>query len=170
VQPEKRGLFSFLRHPLRKAQPKPVEPDLRRRICKDGSCVECPPGQSAGKNGKCGTSPQSNIASNQCQSNESWNGAACMAVQSCSANESWNGARCVARTDECGNISARAALQAHEVRAARMGMAAACANNPSGQQCGDLKRSYDSAVQRYRMLMNEASPNCRSMLQDPLSL
>jgi hypothetical protein len=61
-------------------------------------------------------------------------------------------------------------MLAHEVRAARMDMDAACSKNRSGQQCRDLTQSYDLALQRYRMLLNEAPIACRSMLPDPLSL
>lgn len=61
-------------------------------------------------------------------------------------------------------------MLAHEVRTTRMDMDAACVNHPSGQQCSSLKQSYDFAVQRYRILLNEAPVACRSMLLDPLSL
>jgi hypothetical protein len=154
-----------------KPEPKPVEPDLRRRICKDGPCAECPPGQSSGKDGKCiGTTPTKNAVFNQCQPNEVWNGGACLpASSSCAPNESWNGARCTARTVECASIDSRAAMLANEIRGSRAEMQTACTNNPAGKQCSDLKQSYDSAVLRYRMLMNEAPVACRPGLQDPLS-
>jgi hypothetical protein len=46
----------------------------------------------------------------------------------------------------------------------------ACRNNPSGQKCAELQQSYNSAVLRYRMLMNEAPTTCRTMLLDPLAI
>ena len=150
----------------------PANPDLRRRICKDGPCVECPPGQSAGKNGGCVATPAptTNTISHLCQPNETWHGAACVATYQCRPGEFWNGAQCTNRTAECANTDARAAMLAHEVRTTRMDMDAACVNHPSGQQCRSLKQSYDFAVQRYRILLNEAPVACRSMLLDPLSL
>ena len=154
-------------------QPPPPESDLRRRVCLNGPCLECPAGQSAGKDGKCvATTPPTTTSSDQCQPNQTWNGAVCVnhAQTQCRPDEFWNGIRCETRADECASINARAALLAHEVRTAKMGMQGACSNNPSGQQCSDLKQSYDLVLQRYRMLMNEAPIACRAMLPDPLAL
>jgi hypothetical protein len=75
----------------------------------------------------------------------------------------------VAHRAECATINARAASLANEVRAAKAQMQSACANN-SAQECGGLKQNYDGTVERYRMLMNEAPTNCRSLVPDPLSL
>jgi|SRR5580658_1904066 hypothetical protein len=131
----------------------PAAAELRRRVCKDGPCAECPPGKSAGKNGECVTTT-----------------AAVEADSNCQPNETWNGARCQVRPDACSSISARAAALGDEVRSARTQMQAECSRNPSGQQCDDLKQSYDGAVSRYRMLLGEAPPACRTLLPDPLAL
>jgi len=72
--------------------------------------------------------------------------------------------------NDCATIDARAASLANEVRGARAQMQNACSNNSSGQECGALKQSYDGAVERYRMLLNEAPVNCRGTLADPISL
>jgi hypothetical protein len=49
-------------------------------------------------------------------------------------------------------------------------MEAACSNDPFGEECMRLTQSYDGALLRYRMLMNEAPVSCRTMLADPISL
>jgi hypothetical protein len=150
-------------------EPKPAEADLRRRrICKDGPCGECPPGKAAGKNGSCVTTTSAVEAASNCQPNESWNGAACAPIRNCQPGEVWDGANC--RMDACSSIYARAAALGDEVRSARTQMQDECQGNPSGQQCDDLKLSYDGAVSRYRVLINEAPPACRALLRDPLTL
>jgi hypothetical protein len=57
----------------------------------------------------------------------------------------------------------------NEIRGAKSQMASACRQDPSGQECLELRPTYDGAVARYRMLQNEAPLNCRSMLIDPLA-
>jgi hypothetical protein len=161
--PEKRSFFSFLRHPFRKPEPKPkpkpeptpgpkpAEPELRV-ICKREPCAVCPPGQP-GKNGACATNAmQPNIASTRCLPNESWNGAGCV------------------NTAQCATFRSRADLLTAEARGNQADMAAACSTDPNGQECSRLSQSHDGAVQRYRMLLNEAPVNCRTLLPDPLSL
>ncbi|HKH98025.1 MAG TPA: hypothetical protein VJ999_02870 [Candidatus Sulfotelmatobacter sp.] len=188
AQPEKKSFFSFLRHPFHKATPKSPDPDLRRPICKKGPCKKpappvvveselrppckgkgcpCPPGGAPGKNGGCVAAPTNNT----CAAGQYWNGGACVpSTHQCPANEYWNGASCVTRMNDCATIDARAASLANEVRGARAQMQNACSNNSSGQECGALKQSYDGAVERYRMLLNEAPVNCRGTLADPISL
>jgi hypothetical protein len=155
-------------------QPTSADPDLRRRICKDGPCVECPPGQSAGKDGKCVTAgpPSTNTISNQCQPDETWNGAACVPITpaQCKAGEFWDGLRCADLAQVCTPFNGRAALLQNEIRGIKGEMEQACRNNPSGQRCMELKQSYDGAILRYRMLMNEAPVACRTMLLDPLAI
>ena len=152
-------------------QPAPAESDLRKRICKDGPCVECPPGQAAGKNGTCTAAiPRQAYTRDQCAANETWNGSACVATDSCQPNQYWNGVQCVTRNDDCASMTARAATLANEIRGIKADIQSACSSNPSGQQCTNAKQSYDGAILRYRMLMNEAPVACRSMLPDPLSI
>jgi hypothetical protein len=193
AQPGKRGFFSFLRRPFHRPDPKPtesdlrgpvckgdcrkpapkapetatlVESDLRRPICKGKACA-CPPGEVQGKNGGCVAAPTNNSA---CVAGQSGNNGACAAsAHQCSPDTYWNGASCVGHQAGCATINARAASLANEVRAARTQMQSACTNN-SAQDCSGLKQNYDGAVERYRMLMNEAPANCRSLVPDPLSL
>jgi hypothetical protein len=185
--------------PATKAQePKSADPDLRRAICKDGPCreplpkplesrenvlrnpipvpicknppCECPPGQAHGKNGGCIASSITNRV-DQCQPGEYSNGANCITTaQQCPPNERWNGTSCVASLGQCAAISGRSALQVAEARSTRTRMQAECSKNPAGQECLELKQSYEGAVQRYRMLLNEAPVECRTTLPDPLSL
>jgi hypothetical protein len=185
--------------PATKAQePKPTDPDLRKPICKDGPCREplpkpleargnvqlnpvpvpicknppcaCPPGQTRGKNGGCVAGGTTNSV-DQCQPGEYWNGAGCIATaQQCPPNEHWNGTSCVASMDQCAAIIGRSASLVADARSIRTRMQAECSRNPSGQECMDLKQSYEAAIQTYRMLVNEAPVECRTMLPDPLSL
>jgi hypothetical protein len=71
--------------------------------------------------------------------------------------------------DDCASIDSRAAMLGSEIRGAKSQMESACRQDPSGQECLELRPSYDGAVNRYRMLQNEAPLNCRSMLIDPLA-
>lgn len=187
-QPEKRGFFSFLRHPFRQGEAKATDSDLRRPICKEGPCKKpgppvtvvsdlrpptckgrdchCPSGETPGKNGGCVAVPTNTT----CAAGQHWNGAACGASPNqCPSNDYWNGGVCGARLNDCASINARAAMLANEVRGAKSQMQNACLNNSSGQDCGELKLSYDGAVDRYRILQSEAPLNCRTMLADPLS-
>ena len=151
----------------REPEPTPGEADLRRRVCEHEPCA-CPPGQSAGKNGSCGPAAPVNTAQT-CQPNETWNGSACTLVNRCQAGESWDGAECV-NLSQCASYSSRAELQATEARGLRNQMEAACSQDPTGQDCVRLRQSHEGAVQRYRMLMNEAPLRCRTALPDPISL
>jgi hypothetical protein len=160
--------------PCKEPEPKATESDLRRPICKDRDCGKCPAGESAGKSGACVSTMPADTAANTaashaCQANETWNGAACTPNIQCGAGEIWDGIRC-ASSAQCTSIDSRAAGLASEIRGARANMEGECRNDPSSQRCSDLKTNYDGAVQRYRILMNEAPVHCRTTLLDPLSL
>ncbi len=129
------------------------EPGMHRKICAGGPCKECPPGQAAGKHGGCIATSDVTTADTQC-----------------SGNQTWNGTACVASVDPCVAFSGRAAIPQNDVRTARQQMQSVCSTNPSGDECDDLKQQYDGAVQRYRMLLNEAPATCRATLPDALSL
>jgi len=156
--------------PCKQVAPKPpVESELRRPVCKDKPCT-CPPGEVLGQHGGCVASNPVN-GSDRCGTGQYWNGAACAAiVRACQPNEYWNGVACVNSQTECATINASAALAANEVRAARAQMQSACMDDPSGQECSDLKQSYAAAIERYRMAISGAPANCRATLPDPLSL
>jgi hypothetical protein len=169
AKPEHRGFMSFLKHPFHKPEPKPVQgqtvclkgpckdkptaadPDLKgRKVCLKGPCqTPCPSGQVAGEGGTCAPAPTR--ANLRCQPNEVWNGTACEAeIYNCRPQEYWDGARCVERGFQCGDIRVRALAQRNEIRSIR----------------ADLQMKYESAMSRYRLLMNEALAQCESILND----
>ena len=148
-------------------EPAPGEADLRRRVCANGPCA-CPAGQSAGKSGSCAPTAPVNTAAN-CLPNESWNGTACTTVNRCQAGETWNGVECV-NPAQCASYDSRAQMLTAEARGIRSQRDAACSQDPIGQDCTRLTQSHDAAVQRYRMLLNEAPLPCRTTLPDPISL
>ena len=76
TQPEKRSFFSFLRHPLRRPEPKPVA-DLRRPVCFRGPCSACPTG-TANTAGGCTGAVLVNRVRDACASWEVWSGGACL--------------------------------------------------------------------------------------------
>ncbi len=165
-QPAHRGLIAFLRHPFRKPAPQPAEADRRRPICKGKTC-QCPPGETAGKNGGCVVSVATN---NLCRQGRYWDTAACSPAYRCLANQYWNGVFCVAAADDCATIEARASALANELRGIDGQMQTACANNRSAPDCSELTQSHEGARQRYQMLWNQAASSCRTRLLDPLSL
>src|SRR5215469_7805574 len=95
VVPEKRGFFSFLRHPFRKPQPKLVETKpalyLPRPICPKGRCtLACPVGQD--RSGGACTTPVIPV----CTAGLGWN-TPCGYNRDyhCPLGELWNGTSCV---------------------------------------------------------------------------
>jgi hypothetical protein len=173
-QPEKRGFFSFLRHPFPRPKPKPVlvkptEADLRHKVCLNGPCATCPPGTSRGKGGACGTgAPVENAYFTPCQG-EPWNISGCAYRPQCRAGMRWDGRQCVSSSNDCASITGRAESLANEIRMSKNQMQAACSNNVQAPACDANKQQYDGAVLRYRMLQNEAPAECRSRLVDPLA-
>lgn len=165
-QPAHRGLIAFLRHPFRKPALQTAEADRRRPICKGKTC-QCPPGETAGKNGECVVSVATN---NLCRQGRYWDTAACSPAYRCLANQYWNGAFCIAAADDCAALEARASALANEVRGIDGQMQTPCANDRSAPDCSELTQSHERARQRYQMLWNQATPSCRTRLLDPLSL
>jgi hypothetical protein len=148
-------------------RPGPPESDLRRHLCVNGNCG-CPAGQTAGKNG-CVSAAVTSPA-NQCQPGESWNGGACLPSGQCLAGGYWNGVSCVASSAGCASFIGSGAILASELRSLKAQIQSACSQNPSGQECNDLKARQSGAVLRYQMLLTEAGPTCWTTLPDPLSL
>jgi hypothetical protein len=151
---------------------KPGDPDLRRRICEDSACKEpapkpeppesdlrhpicpggvcrCPAGETVGKGG-C-TAP---AAQNQ------------QAFQ-CPAGSWWNGGACIPSPRECASFTGRAELLLNELRSLEAEVRNVCSNDPSSTECRDAKIRRDEALQRYRMLQNETSQECRGLLPEP---
>jgi hypothetical protein len=132
-----------------KAAPKPeaAESDLRHPICPGGVC-RCPAGQKASKGG-CVSEP-ADLPSTQCQNGE-W----------------WNGASCVRSSAQCGDIINRGEMLRSELRSLSTQIQNACAQDPSASDCQELKTRRVGAMQRYRMLQNEAMPGCQGQLLEP---
>jgi len=143
-------------------EPKPIDSDLRRRVCLNGPCP-CAAGQTATKGG-CVTATTS-----QCEPGQVWNGGSCVASNQCSPGQYWNGSRCTP-TDECADIIGRAGPLIAELRSIAARVREACSQDPSGDECMDLKQQQDAAVQRYRMLITEAPASCGANLPDPFSV
>jgi|GEM_PF-3219680 len=143
-------------------EPKPVDSDLRRRVCLSGPCP-CSVGQTATKGG-CVTA-----ATGQCAPGQIWNGGSCVASTQCPAGQYWNGTRCTP-TDECAGIIGQVGPLIAELRSIAARVHEACSQDPSGDECMDLKQEQDAAVQRYRMLLSEAPASCGANLPDPFSV
>jgi hypothetical protein len=161
--------------------PAPPESDLRRRVCLNGPCT-CPAGETSTKQGCVATVVQnptqqcavgqawnglSCVASAQCPAGQYWNGASCQPSQ-CPAGEYWDGIRC--SIGSCTSINGRAELAIAEIRSLRSRTQQACSQNSSAQDCTDLKTELAGAIQRYEMLLNEATPACRTNLPNSYSL
>jgi hypothetical protein len=43
----------------------------------------------------------------------------------------------------------------------------ACSQDPPASDCQDLKMRRGAALQKYRVLQNEAMPNCQGQLLEP---
>lgn len=140
-QHEKKGFFSALRHPFRKAEPKEVV-ELRRRICPNGRCQVCPAGSANGGWG-CGRA-----ANNVCSSREVWGGNACLLQTNF--------------LDDC--LAERAALdrQATRMRDAESARQAACATGSaadcaaSGAAAQSEAGLYQSLQERYQQCRNRS--------------
>ncbi len=94
--------------------------------------------------------------------------------EECSSGEAGKNGNCVPTSatteDPCATFSGRAASLENDVRAAKAQTQNVCAIDPSGDECDDVKQQYNGAVQRYRILLNQAPANCRALLPDPLAL
>jgi hypothetical protein len=157
---------------------KPEDPDLRRRICTGGDCKEpvlkanppqsdlrhricpggvchCPPGQTAGKGGCVATSTDNQSGyQNQYQTQ-------------CPAGQWWNGTNCTSPAIGCVNATSRAELLLNELRSLAVQVRDTCTNNSTSAECDDATMRRDQTLQQYRMLQNEATPDCRAQLPEP---
>lgn len=135
-------LFSFLRHPFRRPEPKiEAKSDLRRPICFKGPCLVCPAGRL---NGRC----------------------AGLVVEHrrdvCSTREIWNGGACLLQTQFLGDCTGeRMAMenQAKRVQAAEAARQSACAKSVS-QDCSDLSGEAQNESSLYRSLRDRYN-RCR---------
>ncbi len=140
----KRGFFSVLFHPFRKAprpQPKPAL-YLPRPICPRGHCAPpCPIGQ-VHSGGAC-TAPVVPL----CRPGHIWKGINCgYAHDQCLPGAAWDGFSCTYGTQFLDNcLGLRTALQRQEerVRAAASIRQSACGNGPS-QDCSQATAAWQS--------------------------
>jgi hypothetical protein len=142
---EKRGFLSFLRHPLRKPEPKPVA-DLRHRICLKGPCQVCPTGQNPNGGGGCSGTY---VADNN--------------RYFCSQFGLWSSSACAARTttflSDC--VAERMAMerQARNLQDAESAQHAACSSG-TPQECSDMTATSQSENNLYRELQRRYN-DCR---------
>ena len=150
VVPEKRGFFSFLRHPFHKPQPKVVAQPalyLPRPICAKGRCTPaCPVGQVYSGGGcitpnfvTCGRGP---IWNNSCG-------------YPCSPGEIWNGGACLYHTrflDSCLGLRTSLERQIQRVQAAEAARRNACGNGPA-QECSQATAGWQSEENLRRDLL-----------------
>ena len=147
--PEKKGFFSFLRHPFRKPEPKPepktkLAADLRRPVCLKGPCPVCPTGQARVGGGCTGTVVVNNTR------------------RYCSSGEIWNGGACLQQTrflDDCAGLRMTMLQQAQRTQSAESERQNSCAAGQT-QSCTDLTNAaqsesglYRTLQERYRMCM-----------------
>jgi hypothetical protein len=127
AQPEKRGFFSFLRHPFHKPEPKPVA-DLRRPVCLRGPCQICP-GVGA-RSGGCGVGSFVREHRNH----------------DCLGNAIWTGSPCVQKTDyldDCSALSSMLQRQQQRMQAAESIRQSACKAGGS-TECSEASATWQS--------------------------
>ncbi len=163
--PQKKGFFSFFRHPFRRGKPVQSAEWKRPVPCVGKACTFCPPGESSNGKGGC-AAPPIVVAHgrNQCRAGESWIGGAC----GCPSFTSWNGVACgaVSFEDPCASVR----LAAERLSRIQEQMELACFSNLSGQECSGLKLRYEEAQQSYEGLLKGSPMSCRAVLPGTRSL
>jgi hypothetical protein len=132
-KPEKKGVFSFFRHPFHKHHPTPV---AIRPICATGVCRVCPPGLARV-------------------------GGACVSGllvrhhhDVCSTGEIWSGGACLFQThfvDDCGGARLAMERQANLMDTAESARQSACTAGPT-EMCMGLSSRAESEASLYRTL------------------
>jgi hypothetical protein len=112
-------------------EPKPVQADLRRRICIEGSCA-CPAGSSHGSCSKATTT-----SANQCASNAFWNGGNCAAFSQFQLHT-------------CTQLALLMEQQSQRKQLAENSRQNACSGGQGAQQCNDFaaRSEYESEIYR----------------------
>jgi hypothetical protein len=67
----------------------------------------------------------------------------------------------------CAGITSRAELLLNELQGLSAQVRDACTSDPPSADCDDAKMRREETLQRYRMLQNEATPDCRAQLIEP---
>lgn len=152
---EKRGFFTFLRHPFRKPSPSPkpepktkMAPNLRRWICVNGPCAICPPGQSRA-GGQCTGTVSGNQTRTFCQAGEFSSGGACLLQ--------------TRFMDSCSGQRRVMEQQARRMQAAESAQQSACASG-SMQDCSNSTGTAQSEANLYRTLQDRYQ-TCRQRSQ-----
>ena len=157
--------------------PKPVSPsDLHAKVCKDGPCPICAPGQSPGKHNSCvsatlakgAIAPSKTSAVPQaCPAGQIWNGIQCAPVgaQQCLPGQAGTSASC--QTD-CTIATAEAQNYIELLRMARQDKDQACTRNPTQQECQQAESTYNIRLNEYRTFLAGVSTTCT--LPDPISI
>ena len=130
---EKRGFFSFLRHPFHKPEPKPAA-DLRHRICFTGPCPVCPPGA---RGGACGAAVVLHRSRPTCSGSAVWTGNPCMTATH--------------YLDDCSGLRSMMERQAQRMQAAESIQRSGCVAGPS-QECAETSSSFAGEENLYRSL------------------
>ena len=160
----------------------PVEPDLRRKLCKDGPCQTCPAGQSKGKDGSCapparvvkndnvrGVGSARTVVPQPCAAGQVWGGTQCLTVgaQQCLPGQSRVGTSCQA---DCAIPTTSAQNIIVELRSARLNKNDICLQNPTGKECQEAEAHYNLVLNEYQNFLGGVPAECRTALPDPIAI
>ena len=160
----------------------PVEPDLRRKLCKDGPCQTCPAGQSKDKDGSCATPPRfvkngnvrgvgsaRTVDPQPCAAGQVWSGTQCLTVgaQQCLPGQSRVGTSCQA---DCAIPTTSAQNIIVELRSARLHKNDICLQNPTGKECQEAEAHYNLVRNEYLSFLGGVPAECRTALPDPIAI
>ena len=134
--PQKRGFFSFLRHPFRKPEPEPVAA-FEHRVCRLGTCRVCRVAQVPGAGG-CVTPHIFLRYANLCSRAEIWSG-------TCQQTNA---------VDDCSGLRAVMERQARRMQVAEAARQSAC-SSVFTQQCTDLAGKAESEANLYGALQQK---------------
>src|SRR5215469_4730000 len=163
------------KEPCKEPGPKPVPPDLRPKLCKDGPCPVCAPGQSPGKDNSCVSAtlakgatapPKPSVVPQSCPAGQIWNGVQCAPVgaQQCLPGQTKVGSFC---QSDCTIATAGAQNYIELLRMARQDKDNACTQNPTGDECRSTGITYDMRLNEYRNYLGGVPTECT--LPDPIS-
>jgi hypothetical protein len=132
--PQKRGFFSFLRHPFRKSE---LVAEFQHPVCWHGVCRVCPVAQVPGAGG-CVTPHLFLRNANLCSRAEIWSG-------TCPQTHS---------LDDCSGLRAAMERQARRMQVAEAALPNAC-SSAFTQECTDLTNTAQSEASLYQTLQQK---------------
>jgi len=164
------------KEPCAELGPTQARPDLNAKLCKNGPCPVCGPGQSPGKSNSCVPAtaiketarlPKPSAVPQACAAGQTWNGIQCAPVgaQQCRAGETPVGTTC---QPDCTIATAGAQTYIELLRMARLNRDQACTQNPNGQECQQAEGTYDMRLNEYRTFLGGVPGTC--ILPDPISI